>query len=95
MKHPLWSTIIVASFGLGVALITGFGPRVMPDISHNFYLARSRNAAPAPTIQMERPRDTQKRFVVRLCAGTFAGILIGLASRKSIIRKFEEDFTPW
>ena len=66
----------------------------MPDISHNFYLARSRNAAPTPTIQMDRPKDTQKRFVVRLGVGALAGILIGLASHKGIARKFEEDFTP-
>ena len=93
MKHPLWSTIIVASFGLGVALIAAFGPRLMPDISHNFYLARSRNAAPAPTIQMQRPKDTDRDFMIRLGIGGIIGVLIGFAAHKTIIQKFEENFT--
>ena len=97
MKHPVWSPIIVASFGLAIALIAGFGPRLMPNaVTRSFRLGRyGFNAAPGPTIQMDRPKDTSAKFAVRFGVGSLIGVLIGLAAHKVIIRKFEEDFTPW
>lgn len=93
MKHPAWSTIIVASFGIILALIAGFGPALMPDISNNLFSGRRFNAAPSPTIQMDRPKDTFAKFAGRLAVGGSIGVLIGFAAHKGIIRKFEEDFT--
>ena len=97
MKHPMWSTIIVAGFGLVIALIAGFGPRLMPNaVSLGFRSGRyGFSTAPGPTIQVDRPKDTGKKFMVRLGVGALTCVLVGLASHKEIIRKFEEDFTPW
>ena len=93
VKRCIGSIVIVAAFASSGAVVAGYAPK----LSSTAVALHQRvgGSSGAPTVRKTRSADTQGKFTRRLIGGGVVGVLLGLAFRKGIIKKFEDDFVPW